>query len=309
MEQKQKVILEQIDAIQMVLVDLRKQIEEFIEAPTPQQAIVETPVVKEESHQEEAPAKKETKKSKKSEVEVKVEAPVEEETQEEELEITEEMIEQTIEEYGLVDMEVAELKALLTENEVAFDKRKKDIHFLATLVAKAILEGVIPTEGDEEEETADADEKSEEVPAIAEEEESEEEVEEEDDSEEGTEEESEAEISEERKEAEEFVEEEIRKQFANKKLKASKMKAELSEYYSGDEDCSNCGGCPEEELLSCYIRMKQAFVGDDGEENEPESAYYRDEELYCCGAQCVEHPDEEGVMVCEICGTKLDLNE
>jgi hypothetical protein len=203
------------------------------------------------------------------------------ETEEESEEDAEEemTVEEVIEEYELNEMDEAELKELLSENEIKIPaKAKKDK--LVQLVAENILNGTI---------------------AVGDEDEGEESEEEEEDAEE------EFEASEERLEAEKSIESDIKKQIKTKKLTIKQIKEFLAPYTEADSSCKGCKKCSDEELIECYINIQKAFIDDEGEVHDKEDAYTRDGVLYCCGVPCAEHPDEENVMVCEICGGEFEL--
>ena len=108
---------------------------------------------------------------------------------------------------------------------------------------------------------------------------------------------------------EEEVATEVREKIAGKKLTIAAMKKELKKYYEGDADCKDCKGCTEEEVIECYTLLKQSFVDDEGDLHKAKDPYYRNDEVFCCGAMTQDHPDTADVKVCTICGEEIDLSE
>ena len=194
-----------------------------------------------------------------------------------------------IEEFGLNEMTIPELKELLDEYSVEYNKRSKKVEYFAELVAQCIADGTIPTEDEESEE----EEPAEEAEEITEPEEIEEKT-------------AETITNSKRVDEEDKIENELRTNYANKKLKDTEMKKFLKNYYEGDPDCADCKGCSKEEVLQCYIDIKTSFVDDDGNRIDPEEkeAYIRDGEVYCCGKPC--QMLENGHYMCEICGSEFE---
>ena len=263
----EKIIIDKLFAMEEFSRDLRNFIQELLEA-------------KEEVSPEEAkPLTAEIKEV------PEVEEDTEEvnETEEEETEDDVMTVEDVINEYGLMDIDVAELKELLDSYEIKYDKRKKDKKYLAELIAENVIKGIIPVS---EEETTEEDAEDEEIE---------------------NEETEEVEIPQVRIEKEEEIEKGIRNKFESGKLKPSAIKAYLNKYYDGDPDCADCKGCSQEEMLDCYIDIHKFLVDDEGTYNELSNPYVRDGENFCCGKPLAEHPDEENVLVCKVCGEMYEV--
>lgn len=116
-------------------------------------------------------------------------------------------------------------------------------------------------------------------------------------------------ISDERKAEEAKIKDEIESLYSAKKLTIKHMKDFLKKYYDGKAECKDCKGCKENEIVACYIQLKQNFVDDYGEVLEEAQAYERDGEVYCCGNPCEADPDDDSAVVCTICGEQWDLSE
>jgi hypothetical protein len=80
------------------------------------------------------------------------------------------------------------------------------------------------------------------------------------------------------------------------------MKKELVKYYDGDVNCKGCKGCKNDEVLECYIQLKQGFIDDAGKIHLDRDMYIRDNAEWCCGQELKIHPDNEHLTICEICG-------
>lgn len=284
-----KLIVEKLKAMEAFCVDTRAFITGLMETPS-EEAVV-TPVV------EKAPkAKQEVKET------VVAEETVTEEVQEEEV-AEENSIETIIAEYELLDMEIADLKEYLDSYKITYNKYKKTKQYFAETVAENILNGTIPSEEDE---PAEEQETTTSVVEEVAEEATEEVIDESQTVEEVAEEEA-TDIPAERLETEQAVEAKIRADFESKKLKPSGIKTFLKKYYNGDPDCADCKGCSQDETLDCYIEIQTSLVDDEGTQNDMSNPYVRNDENYCCGKPLVEHPDDENILVCEICGVNYEV--
>ena len=312
MEKKLVLAIEKLTAIEEFARDLREYLESSLDVSKDVSAPSPTKV-------EEKPVK---------EVVKAVEEPVQEDD-----------LQSVIDEYGLNELSIAEIKEFLNSatSPVEYNKKVKKAETLVPILAKAIIDGLIPLDDDEEaeEEVAEEDDEEEEVPAEEDEEDltvadiekmtlkellelaSENELEvpaaalknvnklrealieliEADDE---ADDEEDFEASAERLEAEAEVEAQIRQQLKGKKLNAAKMKKFLADYQEGNPDCEDCGNCSTEELTDCYIQTKQALVDDEGEVHEASDLYLRNGINHCCGAPL----QEDGT--CAICGSEWE---
>ena len=220
-----------------------------------------------------------------------------------------------IADYGLLEMSAEDLKEFLDGYGIKYTKQMRSVEKLASIVAEAIVDGRIPTEEEENDEVESVEESipvEDELPVLPLTEEvvvnkadEEEEVEEEED--ENLAPEVDFEVSEARAKAEAEIEKDIKSKLFNKKLKVSSIKNFLKDYYDGDADCSDCKGCSEDETIDCYIEIQKSLVDDEGDVMKPEEGYYRNGVLYCCGKECVQDPDDESLVYCEICTSQYEI--
>lgn len=205
-------------------------------------------------------------------------------------EVEEPEVEDIAEEYGLNDMTLEELADICAEYGLSTKGKKQA---LIDRIVKAIANGEIEVDDEEEEEVY---------------EEEEEEDEEEEDEEEAEEETKKKPLrslkNTKREEKEKEVEENIREQYRKKKLKDSTIQKFLDNYNEGDPECKGCKGCTKEDMLDCYIDIHKALVDDDGEVNDMEEPYIRDNEYHCCGKELEEL--ENGNYYCSVCGQEYE---
>jgi hypothetical protein len=207
---------------------------------------------------------------------------------EEPTEPTQEEFDAIVKDYELNEMEIEDIKEYLTSYEIEFPAKAKRPS-LIKLFVQAIFDGTIPSE---EGEAEDATEDAEDAP----------------DSDEGEEDnESDVELSEATQKAEKKVRSDIAKQIKSGKLTVKKMKDTLKGYYEGDENCSDCKGCTDEEVIECYSDIHAALVDDEGTVNEFSNPYLRGEVPHCCGVPLATL--ESGNLYCEICGEEYNDEE
>ena len=228
--------------------------------------------------------------------------------EEDEIEDEDEEVEDIAEEYGLNDMTLEELADICAEYGLSTKGKKQA---LIDRIVKAIVNGEIEVDDEEEEDIEDDEgggEDEEEQEVYEEEVDDEEEVDEEEDEEEAEEETKKKPLRSlkniKREEKEKEVEENIREQYRKKKLKDSKIKKFLDNYNEGDPECKGCKGCTKEDMLECYIDIHKALVDDDGEVNDMEEPYIRDNEYHCCGKELEDL--ENGNYYCSVCGQEYE---
>jgi hypothetical protein len=250
-------------------------------------------------------------------------------------------------ELGDMEVEDLEAELALCKKKVKLPK-KKTVEALATLLAEQIASGNYEPEDDEEDEDEedgeDVDLDSMELPELLElaeemevkiptkikknkkaiialleeqlgddeDEEDNEDVPEEDDESEDDADDAadndEIEVSAERAEAEAKIEKDIRAKIKKGSLTVKKIKAELKNYYNGNEDCKGCKSCSEEEIVDCYIQLQKSFVDDEGDVHDTSEAYERNGVGFCCGTEMVESPSKKDTYCCEICSEEYSLD-
>lgn len=216
-------------------------------------------------------AEVETKEVKAQVKETKKEEPKKEQPKEEN------DLSEVIQEYDLEEMTEEELKEYLTDYDIKFPVKAKK-QKLMELVAQAIVDGVIATGGDsEEEELADP---------LAE-----------DDA---------SEMSK-REEEEEKILADIEQQVADKKLTKKKAQEWLKELYANHDTCKNCPKNCNEDPIECYKLVQTSFVDDEGEVHDTCEGYIRDGVAFCCGVECEEFEGDK--VVCTVCGEVYDMGE
>lgn len=255
--------------------------------------------VSEEAEVEE-PKKKAPAKSAPSKKVIKNPEPVEEEPDEDDSEDTDEEEEESTLSIVLEateDMTDEEIADLLTENGISAKGKRQA---LIDKLVKAVDEGIIPIEDEEDEESDDTEEeltpandtKKSKTTAKNEaevEEESAEEIEENPDM---------TKFSKKRKTAFDKKAKEVRTAFNNGKLKMKSIKSALTNYYGDDIDFSELD---EEDLLSAYLDILSLSIDDDGDIHETEDAYTINDNVYCCGHLC--NINDDGDYECSECGS------
>lgn len=211
-----------------------------------------------------------------------VEAPEEATEQEEdadEEEVEEDTENSIAEEYGLNEYTVEELADICADFELSTKGKKQA---LIDRIVKGIMDGTIEFEDDDEEEEVEEEAPEEKAPLKK--------------------------VSDSgnpvvtKKEAE--VEADIRGKYEKGKLKDNAIKKFLDKYNEGDPECAGCKGCSKEEMLECYIDIHKGLVDDDGDVNDFEEPYMREEEYFCCGREIKEL--ENGNLYCSVCGTEYE---
>jgi type I site-specific restriction-modification system R (restriction) subunit len=271
-EKRLKIVSEKLLAIELFAKELREELNSLNAEPQPEKE--KAPVV-----------------TKAKEVVKEVAPPAEEPKQEEEVN----EIEKTISEYELNDLSVEEIKEYLNDNEVDFNKKLKAKDKLLVVLAQAILDGKIPLEG--EEEPAGENEEEEQQEEAVEEAREKTQVE-------AIEEAGELNISAERAEMEAEIADNIHDLVSSKKLTVKKMKDYLGKFYEGDADCKGCKGCKDDEILDCYINLKQSLVDDEGEVHKQSDPYVRDDTNFCCGTELQEL--DNGNLFCPVCSNEYE---
>ena len=168
---------------------------------------------------------------------------------------------------------------------------------LITKVIDAIKEGLIGFEDDDEEETDEVE--VEEVYEEEKEEEQEEELLVIDDEDEEI-------MTDARREAVVELTKKIKDQYKKGELTDKEMKKFLEEYFEhieGEENCVECT-CPNDDRLSCYIKVQTSLIDDDGMYHDFEEPYVVNDEYYCCGKPLIEL--SEGTLYCQVCGQEYE---
>lgn len=307
-EKKLIYVTEKLLAVELFAKELREELNEMFKEGATEVKVSEVTVIANKVNVESAPQTPNIKVEPKKEVAPEptpepTPAPVEE-PEDEEID----PVDAIISEYGLLELSADELKEYLDGYKIKYTKKLSSVEKLARIVAEAIVDGRIPTEPTEEDTDSESEEDAGDA-GVAEEAESRngeaEEVSE------GTDDNLSSEVdfvpSPERAKAEKEIEMDIKSKLFNKKLKLSAIKNFLKEYYDGDADCADCKGCSEEETIECYIDIQKSLVDDDGEVMKPEEGYFRNDVLHCCGKECVQDPDDEALVYCEICASQYEI--
>lgn len=98
----------------------------------------------------------------------------------------------------------------------------------------------------------------------------------------------------------------IKDQYKKGELTDKEMKKFLEEYFEhieGEENCVECT-CPNEDRLSCYIKVQTSLIDDDGMYHDFEEPYVVNDEYYCCGKPLIEL--SEGTLYCQVCGQEYE---
>lgn len=218
----------------------------------------------------------------------------EEEDVEEEPLDDEESLAEEIEE-RVSEMETEEIADLLVEAGISAKGKRQA---LINKLIKAVQDGVIAINGEE-----DVEEEPEEEP---EDDDYEEDVEDVEDDEEDVNDLSNPNIKPARKKALKALKSMLEKKYNDNKLKVATMKKALKEYY--DESADEIDDMDNDELFDAYLQLKMLFIDDDGDEVEEGAPYTLNGEPYCCG-QPLQYNEEDDTFICEICGGEYESEE
>ena len=228
----------------------------------------------------------------------KTEEPEEEEVDEQYIQMATEATE---------DMSAKEIIEYLAEFDIEAKGKKSDV---VKVLAKAIADGIVQLEDDDEdesEEEADVEETTAEA---------EEETAEDEDGEEFNEESYFPEydpegvnnpdgMSEERAEAVKSMMADIIEGVENDTITEEDIQTFL-ETYASEEELEALGDDYQfEDLVAMYCEVKKRFIDDDGEEHEAGDSYEIDEENYCCGRK-LKYEKKSKKFICENCGEEYE---
>lgn len=230
----------------------------------------------------------------------KTEEPEEEEVDEQHIQMATEATE---------DMSAKEIIEYLAEFDIEAKGKKSDV---VKVLAKAIADGIVQLEDDDEDESEEEAD-VEETTAEAEEETAEDEDE---DGEEFNEESYFPEydpegvnnpdgMSEERAEAVKSMMADIIEGVENDTITEEDIQTFL-ETYASEEELEALGDDYQfEDLVAMYCEVKKRFIDDDGEEHEAGDPYEIDEENYCCGRK-LKYEKKSKKFICENCGEEYE---
>lgn len=230
----------------------------------------------------------------------KTEEPEEEEVDEQYIQMATEATE---------DMSAKEIIEYLAEFDIEAKGKKSDV---VKVLAKAIADGIVQLEDDDEDESEEEAD-VEETTAEAEEETAEDEDE---DGEELNEESYFPEydpegvnnpdgMSEERAEAVKSMMADIIEGVENDTITEEDIQTFL-ETYASEEELEALGDDYQfEDLVAMYCEVKKRFIDDDGEEHEAGDPYEIDEENYCCGRK-LKYEKKSKKFICENCGEEYE---
>lgn len=230
----------------------------------------------------------------------KTEEPEEEEVDEQYIQMATEATE---------DMSAKEIIEFLAEFDIEAKGKKSDV---VKVLAKAIADGIVQLEDDDEDESEEEAD-VEETTAEAEEETAEDEDE---DGEEFNEESYFPEydpegvnnpdgMSEERAEAVKSMMADIIEGVENDTITEEDIQTFL-ETYASEEELEALGDDYQfEDLVAMYCEVKKRFIDDDGEEHEAGDPYEIDEENYCCGRK-LKYEKKSKKFICENCGEEYE---
>ena len=229
----------------------------------------------------------------------KTEEPEEEEVDEQYIQMATEATE---------DMSAKEIIEYLAEFDIEAKGKKSDV---VKVLAKAIADGIVQLEDDDEEDDSEEEADVEETTAEAEEETAEDE-----DGEEFNEESYFPEydpegvnnpdgMSEERAEAVKSMMADIIEGVENDTITEEDIQTFL-ETYASEEELEALGDDYQfEDLVAMYCEVKKRFIDDDGEEHEAGDPYEIDEENYCCGRK-LKYEKKSKKFICENCGEEYE---
>lgn len=229
----------------------------------------------------------------------KTEEPEEEEVDEQYIQMATEATE---------DMSAKEIIEYLAEFDIEAKGKKSDV---VKVLAKAIADGIVQLEDDDEEDDSEEEADVEETTAEAEEETAEDE-----DGEEFNEESyfpeydpegvnSPEGMSEERAEAVKSMMADIIEGVENDTITEEDIQTFL-ETYASEEELEALGDDYQfEDLVAMYCEVKKRFIDDDGEEHEAGDPYEIDEENYCCGRK-LKYEKKSKKFICENCGEEYE---
>lgn len=196
------------------------------------------------------------------------------------------------------DMSAKEIIEYLAEFDIEAKGKKSDV---VKVLAKAIADGIVQLEDDEEEET------TEEVEAETE------------DAEDGEAFSAESyfpeydpegvnnpdNMTEERAEAVKTMMGEILESVENESLTEEDIQTFVETFASEDEVESLGDDYDFEDLVAMYCEIRKRFIDDEGEEHEPEDPYEIGDDNFCCGRK-LKYEKKSKKFICEICGEEYE---
>lgn len=189
------------------------------------------------------------------------------------------------------EMETEEIADLLVEAGISAKGKRQA---LINKLIKAVQDGAIAINGEDEDEEEPEDD----------------DYEDEDVEDEGDEEDvndlSNPNIKPARKKALKALKSMLEKKYNDGKLKAVTMKKALKAYY--DESADEIDDIDNDELFDAYLQLKMLFIDDEGDEVEEGAPYTLNGEPYCCG-QPLQYNEEDDTFICEICGGEYESEE
>lgn len=205
------------------------------------------------------------------------------------------------------DMSAKEIIEYLAEFDIEAKGKKSDV---VKVLAKAIADGIVQLEDDDEEDESEEEADVEETTAEAEE------TAEDEDGEEFNEESYFPEydpegvnnpegMSEERAEAVKSMMADIIEGVENDTITEEDIQTFL-ETYASEEELEDLGDDYQfEDLVAMYCEVKKRFIDDDGKEHEAGDPYEIDEENYCCGRK-LKYEKKSKKFICENCGEEYE---
>ena len=256
----------------------------------------------EDEEVEEAPAPKKTRgktatASKKAPAKEEV---IEEDDDDEDEEDSDEESEETtldLVKEATEDMSDEDIANLLVENGISAKGKRQA---LIDKLVKAIDEGIISFEDDEDEDNEEPEEEEKPAKKSSAKSKKEEEPEEDEEIEEDEEVEENPDVlkfSKKRKAAFDKRKKELIAARKSGKLKDKAIKNYVSNYYNGEVDLEDLSA---EELFDHYLELISLTIDDDGEIYDSEECYSINDNVYCCGHPC-EYDESTGEYTCSVC--------
>lgn len=195
------------------------------------------------------------------------------------------------------DMSDEDIANLLVENGISAKGKRQA---LIDKLVKAIDEGIISFEDDEDEDNEEPEEEEKPAKKSSAKSKKEEEPEEDEEIEEDEEVEENPDVlkfSKKRKAAFDKRKKELIAARKSGKLKDKSIKSYVSNYYNGEVDLEDLSA---EELFDHYLELISLTIDDDGEVYDSEECYSINDNVYCCGHPC-EYDESTGEYTCSVC--------